>query len=161
MIEVEADQRSFDRAARALSDESDGRELRRDLAADLRDAVQPIVDEQRARVMAIHSGGLPHDGEPLREAVAAGVHTDIRFGGHSAGVRIRASSRGMPRNFRTAPKRLNQSSWIHRVFGRDVWVEQVGAPNWFDEPPQRHQSRARRAVERAIEKSIRRVSRRS
>lgn len=159
MIEIQADQRTFNALARALAAEAGGDALRRDLAADLREELAPAVSEVRSRLLASGSGGLPH-GEPLLPAIAAGVKVDVRVGKRAARARIRASKRGMPRDFVNAPKRFNERSFRHHVFGREGWVEQVGAPGWFDDPLHDRQGKYRRAVERAMERCVRRITRR-
>lgn len=136
----------------ALKYEEDGMRLRRQLAKELRDAVAPAVAEAKGRVLAIGSAGLPHDGGSLRSAVASRVQTQARLTGKSAGVRVRARKSGMPRGFANAPKRLNRDGgWRHPVYGnRDVWVRQLGAPDWFDDPLQARKAEYRAAVERAV-----------
>lgn len=158
-IEVRADQTSFNRVARALRRESDGRELRADLARNIHTALKPAVGEVRSALMSMASAGLPHVGEPLRQAVAARVRSDVRLGGPAAGARIRVGKTGMPRGFRNAPKRLNSRGWRHRVYGRDVWVTQIGQPGWFDDTLQHGQARYRVAVQKAMEDSAERVAR--
>jgi hypothetical protein len=161
VIEVHPDEDSFRRVARALADEGDGKELRRQLIRDLRAIMQPAADEAKANVMGMRSGGLPHAGEPLRSAVAAGVKVVVRLGRNPA-VAIKASRNGMPRNFRNAPKRLNErKGWRHKVYGRDVWVTQMGAPEWFDKPIRRRRKHMERAVEKALEDVARRIDRKA
>lgn len=161
-VELRADQGSFDAVVRALKAEEDGRALRRDLADELEDAVEPAIGHVRGALLAMDTGGIPHGGEPLRAAVSAGVDDEIILTGRSAGVRVKASSRGMPRGFRNAPKRLNaKRGWRHRVFGRDVWVRQIGAPGWFDDTLEARRERYRRAVVKAMEQSVDRIERSS
>lgn len=157
MMRVEPDQASFNRVSRALDAEADGVQLRRDLVTELRQAVEPAIGEVRGRLMASGSGGLPHDGEPLRSTIAAGVKPKIRTKGRSAGVSIVAHKRGMPRGFVNAPKRFNQRHFRHRIFGKNVWVLQVGAPEWFDGPLRGHQDRYRQRVEAAMEHMVKRI----
>lgn len=161
-VTIRADQSTFNRLAGALARESGGR-LRESVADELGDAVDPAVHAARAALMGAAHGGMPHGGEPLRTAVAAGVADHIVLGGASAGVRVVARATGMPRGFRNAPKRLNsRRGWRHPVHGRaDVWVRQIGAPGWFDDTLSRGQERYRAAVRRAIEKSVNRIERRA
>jgi hypothetical protein len=136
----------------ALKYEEDGARLRRALTKELRTAVAPAVAEAKGRVMAMGTAGLPHAGEPLRAAVARRVTAQARLTGRSAGVRVRASKKGMPRGFANAPKRLNAAGgWRHPVFGdADRWVDQTGAPGWFDDPLRARRAEYRQAVERAV-----------
>ena len=161
MLVVEPDTESFRRVARALADEGDGKELRRELVANLKAIMEPAAEEARANIMGMRSGGLPHAGEQLRSAVAAGVKTYVRTG-HNPHVGIKASKRGMPRGFVNAPKRLNEAKgWRHKVFGRDVWVTQIGVPGWFDRPIQRRRKQYERAVQQALENVAKRIDRKA
>lgn len=159
-VTIRADQRSFDRVARAVQSEAGGRRLRADLVDELEDAVDPAVHEVRSALLGMHTGGLAHGGEPLRAAVAAGIHDQVVLTGSAAGVRVIASKEGMPRGFRLAAKRLNARGWRHPVFGGRVTVRQVGAPGFFDDTLSRYAPAARRGVERAIENSVNRMARR-
>lgn len=161
-IRVEPDARSFRDLARALDDEADGREIRQDIVAGLTEILEEVRNEQRSGLMAMSTGGLPHAGESLREAISSSLVVDVRPGTRSLGARVRAERHGMPRNFRNAPKRTNAHQWRHRVYGRDVWVTQVsGAENWFDDPILRHGARFRAAARRVLENAALRIDRKT
>jgi hypothetical protein len=146
--------------ATALRYEEDGMRLRRQLAKELRQAVEPGVAAAKGQIMAMGSAGLPHDGEPLRAAIARQVKAQTRLTGKAAGVRVRVSTQGMPRGFRQAPRRTNRDGWRHPVFGnREVWVQQRGKPGWFDDPLQARRAEYRAAVERAVAGMGARISR--
>jgi hypothetical protein len=158
--EVRAPRRKLLALARACDDEADGRQMRGEVAANLHAALEPAVAEVRGAILGMSSGGLPHDGEPLRAAVASAVRSDIRLSGKFAGARIQVTKRGMPRGFANAPKRLNaRRGWRHRVFGRDVWVTQIGEPGWFDDTMARGHRRYRAAVEKAMDGMANRIVR--
>lgn len=148
----------------ALRTEQDGVKLGRDLARRLRQAVEPAVTEAKGRVLAMDSGGLRRDGGSLRAAVAAKVGAQALLSGKRAGVRVRARKSGMPRGFANAPKRLNSDKgWRHPVppprLARGVegpqrppvWVRQVGAPNWFDDPMQARVGEYQAAIRQAVQ----------
>lgn len=161
-VVVEPDHQQFTRLARALEQEADGDEWRRDLADDLHEALRPGVTAVRGALMGMATGGLQHAGEPLRQAVAQNVESLVRTDGQRAGARIRAKKTGLPRGFANAPKRLNARSWRHPIPGDpDTWVTQIGAPGWFDDTLRRMHPRLRLAAERALEKRARRISRRA
>lgn len=138
--------------ATALKYEENGSRLRRQLAKELREAVAPAVADAKGRLMSMGSSGRARHGEPLRRAVASRMQVQARLTGKAAGVKVRARKSGMPRGFANAPKRLNRDGgWRHPVFGnRNVWVEQRGAPGWFDDPMQQRTAEYRAAVERAV-----------
>lgn len=158
---VEPDKASFERVIRALDDEKDGKKLKAELVRNLEDALQPAVEEARSNVMAYQTGGLPHEGEPLRSAVAAGVSAYVRLGDKPI-VGIEAKKTGMPRGFANAPKRLNERrGWRHPVFGTGKWVTQLGAPGWFDDPIQRRKATYKKAVQKALQGVADRISRKA
>jgi len=161
VIELSIDQESLQALARRLNEEADGKKLRRDLAKNLREALEPAKQEIRAGLMGMATAGLPTAGEPLRAAVLANLKAEARLTGRSTGARLRIRKKGMPRGFANAPKRLNrQRGWRHQVFGRDVWVQQIGEPEYFDRPTRQHKARYRAAVRAVMEDTARRITRR-
>jgi hypothetical protein len=73
-----------------------------------------------------------------------------RLTGRVAGVRVRATKKGMPRNFANAPKRINAKQFRHQVFGKG-WVTQIGAPGFFDDPLRRDHVKYRLACRTAMD----------
>ncbi|MFY1669492.1 hypothetical protein ACN27G_05990 [Plantactinospora sp. WMMB334] len=163
VVVVEPDHGSFARVARALDAEATGAQWRREVAEELHEALRPGVAAVRGQLLGMPSGGgMERDGEPLRQAVAAQVHTDVRMAGSWSGARIRVRRIGMPRNFANAPKRLNsRRGWRHPVFRASVWTHQLGEPGWFDDPLRRLRPRLRAAAERALARRAERIGRRS
>lgn len=159
------------RVAARLGREADGVKLRRDLSAELRQAVEPGVADARGRILTMGAGGIPHEeGGSLRAAIAGGVKAKTRLSGTAAGVRVTASKKGMPRGFANAPKRTNRAKgWRHPVppprLGKGVegpqrepkWVHQIGLPGWFDDPLKDRKNEYRRAVQRVIANAKRRI----
>ncbi|GIH29095.1 hypothetical protein Aph01nite_74050 [Acrocarpospora phusangensis] len=159
MIELSADQQALQALARALGREADGKKLRRDLAKELRQALQPAVGEIKAGLMSIGSGGLPADGEPLRPAVARKIKAEARLSGRQTGARVRARRTEAVRGFRHAPKRLNSAKgWRRPVFGTGLWVVQLGKPGYFDDPLERRRGEFRTAVHKAMEDAAARIA---
>jgi hypothetical protein len=121
-----------------MAAESDGWQLKRDLAAGLRLATEPIIDDEKARVRSIPSRGIT-EGAPIRERIVDSLNVSVRFSGYAAGVVIRAGQTDDVRNFRNAPRRFNaRGGFRHPTFGHDPWVTQRGDPGWFSEPPFAH-----------------------
>lgn len=160
-VVIEPDHATFQRVAAAVSAEADGREWANDLARELHTILEPAVYEVRSALMGMSTSGLPHAGEPLRQAVAANVEALARFDGRRPGARIRAKETKTVRNFATAPRRLNsRRGWRHPVFGNDErWTNQIGAPGWFDDTLRRLRPRLRRAAEAALRDRARRIAR--
>lgn len=148
--------------ARALRQEANGAELRRDLIRNLRAVATPAAQAVRTAILAmpVHSvHGAKEDYLPLRAAVAAGVRTRVRLSGKRAGVAILARKTPGVRGFRNAPKRLNAPFWRHPVFGdTDIWVTQVGAPGWFDATLKPFREPGKRAAAAAMAAIARRIS---
>lgn len=161
MIELSVDQQALQALARALSDEADGKKLRRDLAKNMRQALEPAKQEIRAGLMSMGTAGIPVEGPPLRTVVLQKLKAEARLTGRKTGARLRIPKKGMPRNFPNAPKRLNsKKGWRHKVWGRDVWVQQMGKPEFFDRPTIQHKAEYRAAVLAAMNESARRITRR-
>lgn len=149
------------RLAVILGREADGKQLRKELAANLRKASMPVRDEARSAILSMESGGLPHEGEGLRQAIASHITVDARLTGQSTGARVKVSRKGMPRGFDNAPKRTNAPKWRHKVFGNAAaWVDQVGKPRWFDDVMQKHTAEWRGACLEAMNAMAARIARR-
>ncbi|MET9301785.1 hypothetical protein ABZX66_20925 [Micromonospora aurantiaca] len=161
MIELSADSQALQALAKRLSQEADGKKLRRDLAKEIRQALEPAKQEIRAGLMGMSTAGIPVEGAPLRTTVLKQLKAEARLTGRSTGARLRIRKKGMPRGFDNAPKRLNRKKgWRHRVYGRDVWVQQIGAPDYFDRPTRQHRAQYRAAVLKAMNDTARRITRR-
>jgi hypothetical protein len=161
VVVIEPDHAGFARLARALDAEADGREWENDLADELGDVLAPGVAAVRAAILSAPTIGLPHAGEPLRQAIADAVEPVVRMRGGRAGARIRVTGRGMPRGFRNAPKLFNRNSFKHPTRGGDQWATQVGAPGWFDATLRPMRVRMRQAADRALRHRAERVSRKA
>jgi hypothetical protein len=159
-IELTIDQRQLQLLASALAQEEDGKKLRRQLARDLRRAVEPALGEIRSGLMAMPStGALPTEGGPLRTEVLKHLKASARLSGRKTGVQIRIRKRG-PRGFAMAARRLNRDKgWRHPVFGREVWVRQIGKPGYFDDPLRQRRGEYRDAVRRVMRETAARIAR--
>jgi hypothetical protein len=158
-VEFTVEQEGLQSLARALKAEADGKALRRDLSKQLRAALDPIKEEARSNLMGIASAGL-NQGVPLRTAVAQNLKAEARLSGRSTGARLRVRRKGMPRAFHNAPKALNTpKGWRHRVFGGDVWVQQLAIPaEWFDRATRAGHDQARDATLQAMEDMAARIA---
>jgi len=144
----------------ALTYEADGKQLRKEMTANLRAAVAPAIPVIRAGVMAM--GGHGSATPALRTTIASRVRIATRATGSRAGVRVSIGRTPQIRGFRNAPKRLNADSFRHPLFGnRDRWVTQRGAPGYFDRPLQERRDEMREAVARAVEDMSQRIARRA
>lgn len=157
MFVVYADEAQFRQVAEALDQEADGRQLIADLQDEITAIVEPAVEQAKGNLMA--SGGLPHEGESLRAAVVARTGLKVSTRKSSLGVRVRVLTSGMPRQFALAGKRFNQRVFRRMAWGK-TWVDQVGAPGWFDRPLLDDAAKYRAAVLKAMRDSMDRVARR-
>lgn len=144
----------------ALQQEEDGKQLKRDLGQQLKEAVEPALPIIRGELMAMGGSVVAEPG--LRTSVASAMSTRVRYSGSSPGVRVAISRKGMPRGFTDAARRINQGEWGHPVFGRaGSEVTQRGAYQFFDRPLQDRKEEMRRAVEQALDQLAERLSRRA
>ena len=161
-IVFSVEQGELQKLARVLRDEADGKELRKQLSAELREAARPALTDLKAAARAIPSHNLPHlDGIPLRQEIARNLRTDVRLTGKSTGVRLVSKPTPRARGFRQAARMLNAPSFRHRVFGRDVWVEQTGDPGWFDDLVRYHRQPFHDAAMKAVRDMAERIARRA
>jgi hypothetical protein len=147
---------------RAIRAEEDGKQLRKELARDMREALKPGAAEAKSSIMSLSSAGLP-TAPALRSSVAKKIRPEVKLGGRWSGARVKAFKTKNVRNFPNAPKRLNRAGgWRHPVFGlREVWVQQHGKVDWFDRAFEGREGQYRAAVEAAMENMARRIASRA
>ncbi len=167
---ITVEQRQLGALMTRLAAEADGARLKADLAGRLRAAAAPAVNEVKAGAASLRSSSKaspalreisPSGRETLSSlgaAIAAGVGLRIRMSGRATGVTVKASRSGMPRDFFNAPKRINQKSFRHRVFGSDRQVEQVGKPGYFSTPLFRRHVAYRAACKAAMDAMANRIA---
>lgn len=157
-FELTADQRAMQLVAKSLAAEADGKQLRKDLIAGLREAVAPGVSAVQSKLRAIPNQGITSS-PGLGAYLAPRVKTQVRLAGRSTGVRVRIAKTDKLRGFTYAARRLNRRTWKHKVFGRDVWVEQRSPiTGYFDETLSAERAAYRKAVRDALERMARRVA---
>lgn len=143
---------------RALKAEEDGKQLRREVTRNMRDALQPAVADARSGIMSMPATGTASPG--LRSEIAKKIRPEVRLSGRSTGARVRAK-KIRTRNFANAPKRTQQAKgWRHRVFGTDEWVTQQGKVDWFDRAMDGKRDLYRAACQEAMEAMAERIARR-
>lgn len=160
-VEFTVDQRALQDLARALAAESDGKKLKRELAKNLRKAIEPALGEIRSSLLAMQTEGvIPTEGGPLRTEILKHLKAETRTRGRQTGVRVRIKKRG-PRGFTLAARRLNRDrGWRHPVFGNDkIWVRQIGKPGYFEDPIKENKAQYRAAILDAMQEMSRRIAR--
>lgn len=159
-IETHAGLAALTRAIRA---EEDGKQLRKELAKNMREALKPGAAEAKSSIMAMPSAGIMPTAPALRTSIARKIRPEVKLGGRWSGARVKAFKTKNVRNFPNAPKRLNRASgWRHPVYGnREVWMQQRGKVDWFDRAFQGRESVYKAAVEQAMEDMARRIAARA
>ncbi|MFG2276974.1 hypothetical protein ACGFNY_45365 [Streptomyces chartreusis] len=148
---------------RALRAEEDGKQLRKDLAKNMREALKPGAAEAKSSIMAMPTQAARPVTPALRTAIAKKIRPEVKLGGRWSGARVKAFKTKNIRGFPNAPKRTNRAGgWRHPVFGnRDVWVTQHGKRDWFDDAFKGREGIYREAVEQAMEDMARRIANRA
>jgi len=147
---------------RAIRAEEDGKQLRKELAANMRDALRPGADQAKSSIMgmvSLHGGTTP----ALRTSIARKIRPEVKLGGRWSGARVKAFKTKNIRGFPNAPKRTNRASgWRHPVWGdRENWVHQRGKLEWFDRAFRGREGLYKQAVEEAMENMARRIASRA
>jgi hypothetical protein len=161
-INLELTPQNLRQISRALKAEEDGKELRKELAANMRDALKPGAANAKSAIMSMAST-TPHSGPALKTAIARKIRPEVRITGRFPGAKIKAFKTKTLRNFPNAPKRTNRASgWRHPVYGnREVWVQQAGKVKWFDHAFEGQQAHYRRQVQFALADMVNRIASRS
>jgi len=146
----------------ALKAEEDGKQLRKELTRNMREALKPGAVRAKTSIMSM-SSTTPHDGPALKTAIARKIRPEVRITGKFPGAKIKAFKTKNIRNFPNAPKRTNRASgWRHPVYGnREVWVQQSGKVKWFDHAFEGERDTYRRAVQAALADMVNRIASRS
>lgn len=158
MIELTVDTSQIKRLAARIRREEASKQLRKDLVTDIRLAVAPGVSAVKEKLNAIPHQSISTPSPALGSYLAARVRPQVKLTGRSAGVRVRIGQTPNLRGFKLAARRFNRTHWRHRVFGRDVWVEQRSPiPGYFDDTLFARRDEYRVAVFAAIHKMARRL----
>jgi hypothetical protein len=123
--------------------------LKRELRKALKDAGNTAADAARSSILAMpgEKTGTP----PLRAAVANSVMVRTSLT-NTVQVSIVAEPNRMPPGEGNMPKRLNQATFNHPVYGnRKVWVTQHGKANWFDDSINRAAPEAQTKISDAMD----------
>lgn len=160
-FELSCTHEGLDALVRAVRAEADGKQLRKELAKNMRDALKPAASQAKSGIMAMASTG--HGSAPaLRSAIAKKIRPEVKLGGNWSGARIKAFKTRNVRGFANAPKRTNRSrGWRHLTYGREPWVQQHGKTLWFDHAMDGDTNVYTQAVHEAMESMARRIASRA
>ena len=157
-ITVDTDQLA--QFARILNDEAEPKKLRRELAKEMRGALQPAVQEARSSINALAHTSQANPSPALGSSIARNIKAEVRLSGRSTGARVKVKKLRNVRGFVNAPKLTNRDGWRHKVFGRDIWVEQRGKPDWFDDAMNDNKAHYQAAVMAVLNAWAARIARR-
>lgn len=145
---------------RAMKAEEDGAALRKDLIVNMRAAVAPGKSAVQEKLRAWPHGGADSSSPAMGSYLASKTTVQVRLSGRRTGVAVRIARTPNLRGFRKAATALNSAAgWRHKVFGRDVWVEQTSPqPGFFDKTLAAGKNVYRAAVLLAVKQMERRIS---
>lgn len=124
-MDVDIRSSDLEQLAKRLRKLEDGKVLRREMTAGLREATKPLVPQVRAAVRAVPSKS---DGD-LRDRIARAVQVKVTLAGFRTGVRIRVDTARLGAKAPVAALLEGRRRWRHPVFGnRDAWVTQQPHP---------------------------------
>lgn len=150
-LEVSVDDQAIKDLMRVVRREADGKQLRKDLIAELKTAVEPGVTAVQGKLRSIPHRSATASKPALGTYLASRVKPQVRLSGRSPGVSVRIGQTPNIRGFKLAAKRLNRKHWRHRVYGGDVWVDQKSPiPGYFDDTLAEGRSRYRVGVVAAL-----------
>lgn len=158
MISLETDiQKRMAKLKRAMGEASNGKQLKRQVSKRLRTVIQPLVQEQKLRVLRLPSKGGHSQG--LRQAVARQTRAATKWSGKNVGVQVIQRARAMPRDFRFAGRALNRAEgWHPTTLGGEVVHQQARPVEWFDAPVSGARKRAQQEVRTALKETAAKIA---
>lgn len=163
-VELTVSQQQLQAVRRAFRNEGDGKHLQRDLTKQLKLIMEPAAQEVKSAItsMPVKSPATDVKGPSMRVAMAQQIKVSVRYSGRSTGVSVRAAKDKYPRNFKSAPHNFNAAKgWRHPTFGQTDaghWVDQSGAPNFFDGVLRPKKFELMDAVDRAVKEMADRIA---
>ena len=151
MIEVDTDlKEKMIKLKKAMAEAEGGKVIKRELAKELRSLMNPLVAEQRARVLRLPSKG--GHGQSMRQAIARQTKAATRWGGENVGVSIIQRARSMPRGFDYAGRVFNRAEgWHPQTLGGESLHQQIRPAGWFDDVTKGQRGEVGQKVHRALD----------
>lgn len=148
---------------KAFRQVEDGKQLRKDLIAELKAVARPLVPKVQAAWLSAPSQGRGHRGRAdLRKLLADSTWVQARLTGKEAGVCVRSDGRRMPNRMKSLPgyaEGIRRRGWRHPVGGdRDRWVDQRPFPRFYA-AARPDEARARQACNAAVRKTFAQIER--
>jgi len=151
MIDLDSDiKEKMAHLKRAMAEGANGKAMKRELSKRLRNLLNPLVMEQRRKVLALPSSGKSR--VSMRQAIARQTRAATRWSGQNMGVSVIQRARGMPRGFNMAGRMFNRAEgWNPTTLGGETRHQQVRPAQWFDQPTHGKKAEAARQVHAALE----------
>jgi hypothetical protein len=158
MIEMDTDlKEKMGKLKRAMAAAENGKDIKREIAKELRALMNPLVAEQRARVLRLPSKG-GHT-QSMRQAVARQTKAATRWGGNNMGVSVIQRARAMPRNFQMAGRMFNrEEGWNPQTLGGETVHQQVRPTQWFDQPTTGVRGEASHKMHQALDRAADKIA---
>ncbi|HCA86377.1 MAG TPA: hypothetical protein DEQ61_13255 [Streptomyces sp.] len=158
LLDMEVTHEGLTSLVAAIRAEEDGKELRKELAKNMREALKPAATQAKSGIMSMSSAGMS-TAPALRSAIAKRIRPEVKLGGRWTGARVKARKIPGIRGFANAPKRTQRAAgWRTQSWGNGVWRTQHGKVDWFDRAMEGDTQRYRRAVLDAMEAMARRIA---
>ena len=171
--------KALQRVARELKERGDGKALKKELNAEIKEATRPLEraikanarglefrgtsrGERARRTAGVTKTGRARRGKGLRESLEQGIKTEVSYrAGAGAGVRIRLKSSDAEVN--RLGSALNRRGKIrHPLFGNtDHWFDTVASngKDWFWSPVAEHRDDVVRGVKKAVDRMLDKLAR--
>ncbi len=146
------------RLKKAMAEAVDNKTLKRELSKRLRKLLNPLVAEQRAKVLALPSKG--HSGQSMRQMVARKTVGATRWAGENTGVSVIQRARGMPRDFQMAGRMFNrEEGWNPTTLAGESVTQQMSPSGWFDDTATEKRPEIAHEVRAALEDAAAKIAR--
>lgn len=158
MIEMDSDiKEKMARLKHAMAEAANGKDLKRELSKELRGLMNPLVTEQRGRVLRLPSKG--GHGQSMRQAIARQTKAATRWSGRSGGVSVIQRARSMPRGFNMAGRMFNrENGWTPSTLGGESVHQQMRPAQWFDGATTGVRPEAAQKVHEALERTAAKIA---
>lgn len=144
-VELSVDQEELRALGRRFKDEADGKQLKKDLAANLKAVAEPAAVAVRSAMASL--SGVP---SAAVAAVSSAVKVSVRLSGYSTGASVYVNKSAAP-GFVNAARSFNAPNWRHPLWGRDAFVPQSSSnPGFWDEQMKAFSPQAVEAIKQAV-----------
>jgi hypothetical protein len=145
---------------RAMAEGAGGKTLKRELSKRLRDLMNPLVQQQKSRVLRLPSKG--HQGPSMRQAIARQTKAATRGSGQNMGVQIIQRARAMPRGFDYAGRAFNRADgWNPTTLGGETVHQEIRPAGWFDDVTDGQRPKVGREVLAALDATAAKIAARA